>query len=99
MKWMMMILAMCSLSCGSSVGSRDECVPLNYRCEGDVMFNCSLDVELLRQGEHVYVWQEVIVCDDDAGFDETCVQTETADGRVSAECGFVDEQDNTKEAS
>jgi hypothetical protein len=91
MKWTRMILAVLPISCGSGEGSRDECVPLNYRCEGDVMFHCSLDIELLRQGEHVYVWQEAIVCADDAGFDETCVETEHANGRVSAECGFVDE--------
>jgi hypothetical protein len=74
--------------CGADAGGADECRPLSMRCEGDVLYDCSPDVDLLRQGATVYSWREILVCEDDEVLGpQTCLESALPGGRVRAICG------------
>ena len=48
---------------------------------------CRLDVELLQRGQHVYIWADVLTCEDDPVLGAyACFEEETRDGRVQATC-------------
>lgn len=73
---------------GAGPGAADECRPLDMMCDADAVFHCAPDVDLIRRGQHVYIWQELVVCDDDEVLGSmSCIETLTGD-RVEAECEF-----------
>lgn len=85
------------VGCGADGGGADECRPLDMRCDEDVLYDCSADVDLLRQGRTVYMWRAVLVCeDDDVLGPQTCRESVLRGGRVEAMC---DVAPDNKEAS
>lgn len=74
--------------------AKNECKPLDMRCEGKTVFRCAPDTDLSRHGKYVYVWNETLVCEDDEVFGKaTCVESMLPTGRVDAECEYASEED------
>lgn len=73
---------------------RNECAPLAMKCEENVVFRCAPDIDLIRRGEHVYVWHETLVCEDSESLGKaTCVESMLETGRVDAECEYESTED------
>ena len=90
MKRLMSVIMFVAGCAGGAQGPRDECEPLDKKCEEQSMFHCAPDVAHARGGDLVYVWQELLVCEDDDVLGKgVCVETALPDGRNAADCDYV----------
>ena len=93
----MMLAAAAFSALGCSEGDpepKSECAPLSMKCEGDVVFRCAPDLELIHRGKYVYVWHETLVCEDSEALGKaTCVESTIDVGLVDAECEYESTED------
>lgn len=79
-------------ACAGGGAPDSECRPLDYHCEGKTLYDCRPDVDLLRQGAAVYMWQEVDVCEGSSPIPNTvyaCIEHKVEGGRIEAGCEIV----------